>query len=117
MPEEVWLVRGLERIIVDLGGVMAIYLVYKLFVMGVTRKINFFAEVENKVISGKMKLLNASPGIIFAIVGCVIISYTFLSPPYYKAKGTSTSQQITTEQPGAENLEFDIQPDVNDNGS
>lgn len=51
------------------GGILSIYLGYRLFILGVTGQASL--SIESKSVSGQ--LLNAAPGLFFAIGGVVIL--------------------------------------------
>ncbi len=51
------------------GAIFAIYLGYRLFILGVTGQASL--SVESKSVSGQ--LLNAAPGLFFAVGGIVVL--------------------------------------------
>jgi hypothetical protein len=60
---------NLQRITAILAGAFSIYLGYKLFILGVTGQASL--SIESKTLSAQ--LLNASPGLFFALGGMTII--------------------------------------------
>ena len=64
-----------QKIVAMLLGGLSIYLGYRLFILGVTGKASL--SVKSDVVSGQ--LLNASPGLFFAIGGMVLVAIALLS--------------------------------------
>ena len=60
----------LNLTLVILGGIFCIYFGYKLFILGVTGKASL--SLESKELKGQ--LINASPGLFFAIGGIIIVA-------------------------------------------
>jgi hypothetical protein len=74
---------------VFVGGV-AVYLGYKLFILGVTGQASL--SVESKAVSGQ--LLNAAPGLIFAVGGlAAVIVSIFKGVDIHYAKPTTKNPQ------------------------
>lgn len=59
----------LFKTIPAIGGILSIYLGYRLFILGVTGQASL--SIESKSVGGQ--LLNAAPGLFFAIGGVVIL--------------------------------------------
>ncbi|MGD0235209.1 MAG: hypothetical protein ABSC55_11830 [Syntrophorhabdales bacterium] len=68
-PNLTFVLYYLFKVIPMLIGGFAIYLGYKLFILGVTGQASL--SVESKTISGQ--LLNAAPGLFFAIGGVIAV--------------------------------------------
>src|SRR5438045_1176764 len=68
-----------KALALSIGGV-AIYLGYRLFILGVTGQASI--SIESKTISGQ--LLNGAPGLFFAVGGIVIVVFAI-------CRGVSTS--------------------------
>jgi hypothetical protein len=57
------------KIAPSLGGILALYLVYRLFILGVTGQASL--TVNSNSVGGQ--LLNAAPGLFFAVGGIVVL--------------------------------------------
>jgi hypothetical protein len=82
--------RGAERILIVLAGILCIYLGYLLFVKGVSGKASLRAEFDKT----KLQLANAMPGVFFALFGVVLLVFTIRQNVTLDAVIPYTSRQI-----------------------
>ena len=69
MFENIILIRGIERIIIQFGGLLLIFLGVLLFKWGVSGNASLILEKKGF----KFQLLNGAPGLFFALFGLVIL--------------------------------------------
>lgn len=67
--EQILIIRGVERILIVLAATLCIYLGYLLFIKGVSGQASLKAQVDRS----KLQVVNAAPGIFFAIFGAAIL--------------------------------------------
>lgn len=68
--------RGAERLLIVGAAAMSIYLGYKLFIMGVTGKASLLVQYEKS----KLQLINAAPGLFFALFGALVLAVAISRP-------------------------------------
>ena len=61
--------NGLETVFVSLGGIFCLYLGYRIFIKGTDSQFNLFSDLKG----WKFKVANTAPGILFAILGSIIL--------------------------------------------
>ena len=61
--------NGLETVFVSLGGIFCLYLGYRIFIQGTERQFKLFSDLKG----WKFKVANTAPGILFAILGSIIL--------------------------------------------
>ena len=99
--EWVFIIRGVERILIVVAGIICIYLGYLLFVKGVSGEASIKAQKSNV----KFQLSNAAPGIFFALFGALILCVTI---------GQSVIVEDSEEQ---EKIRFCFFPEVSEKAS
>ncbi len=67
--ETLYSLEGLEVILISLGGMLCLYLGYRLFMIGANRTFNIFSDLKG----WRFKTVNIAPGVFFAILGSVIL--------------------------------------------
>jgi hypothetical protein len=73
-----------ERLLVDLGGIIAIVLGTLLFRWGVAGNASLVVNAQRT----KLRLVNAAPGTLLALFGCALLSLSFVKPiTYYSGQG------------------------------
>jgi hypothetical protein len=85
--------RGIERVLIVLAGMLCIYLGYLLFVKGVSGKASLRVEFNKS----KLQLANAMPGIFFALFGASILIFTIRQAVRLDLAIPSSSQQATPQ--------------------
>jgi len=73
------MMRFAEKLVALIGGIICIYLGYLLFVKGVSGDASLKVEYDKS----KIQLLNAAPGIFFALFGMVILSMGVWQQSHY----------------------------------
>lgn len=68
---------AIVRILAELGGILCMYLGYKLFQKGAVGNSDFAASKGDLT----FKIANASPGIFFALFGAAILCIGLVKPP------------------------------------
>ena len=102
--EDQLLIRGIERIIIVIAGIVSLYLGYSLFIKGVSGEASLHVE-HNKT---KIQLLNAAPGLFFAALGCVILVYSILNNiTYYSLNTGNNNKEISNRELIIGNQDFD----------
>jgi hypothetical protein len=86
-------VRALERVLIVCGGILSLVLGYLLFVKGVSGEASLIAEFDRT----KIQLINALPGIFFALFGAVIL--IFMARSNIKATLTSPENSSNPIEP------------------
>jgi CHAT domain-containing protein len=84
--------RGVERVLIVLAGMLCIYLGYLLFVKGVSGKASLRAEFNKS----KVQLVNAMPGIFFALFGAAVLIFMIRQAVTFDAAIPTTSQPATS---------------------
>lgn len=98
------LLRGMERIVIATGGIVALLLGALLFRWGVSGSASLKARREET----ELQLINASPGIFFALFGAVILVWGLANPFSYDlpprqgadSSATAAAGPPATESPG-----------------
>ena len=67
--------KGLEVIIVSLGGILCIYLGYRILVTSINQPFKIFSDLKG----WKLKAANISPGIFLVITGALVLSSPVLT--------------------------------------
>lgn len=62
--------KGLEVIIVSLGGILCIYLGYRILITSINQPFKIFSDLKG----WKLKAANISPGISLVIIGALVLS-------------------------------------------
>jgi len=62
-------INGFETVFISLGGILCIYLGYRLLMIGTNRTFKIFSDLKG----WKFKGANLAPGVFFAILGSVVI--------------------------------------------
>jgi hypothetical protein len=68
--------RGLERILASVAGIVALVLAALLYRWGVSGEASLSLEQDKT----KLQLANASPGILFALFGAVLLGWSLFKP-------------------------------------
>ena len=97
-------VRGLERLLLSLGGFFSILLGTALFKWGIFDKTTLFADAGQ----WKAQIWNASPGLLFCLFGVVVLCYSLANPLEYdtesngKTPAPETSASTGEGKPAAD---------------
>lgn len=68
---------AVERILAEVGGILSVYLGYRLFLKGVVGNSDFAAGKGDIT----FKIANAAPGIFFELFGATILCVGLIKPP------------------------------------